>query len=86
MGNANGAITLYEFSDYNCGYCKRVFEPIQQLLRDNLMSVGDQGAHFKPIVTGCRPALNTGDLMNITSVMTTGVRLLMRLYMAAQAV
>ncbi|MEC7209073.1 MAG: DsbA family protein, partial [Pseudomonadota bacterium] len=35
MGNANGAITLYEFSDYNCGYCKRVFEPIQQLLRDN---------------------------------------------------
>ena len=35
MGNANGSITLYEFSDYNCGYCKRVFEPIQQLVRDN---------------------------------------------------
>ena len=35
MGNANGTITLYEFSDYNCGYCKRVFEPIQQLVRDN---------------------------------------------------
>jgi len=35
MGNANGTITLYEFSDYNCGYCKRVFEPIQQLMRDN---------------------------------------------------
>ena len=35
MGNENGAITLYEFSDYNCGYCKRVFEPIQQLVRDN---------------------------------------------------
>ena len=35
MGNANGSITLYEFSDYNCGYCKRVFEPIQKLLRDN---------------------------------------------------
>ena len=33
--NPNGKITLYEFSDYNCGYCKRVFEPIQQLLRDN---------------------------------------------------
>ena len=29
MGNPNGKITLYEFSDYNCGYCKRVFEPIQ---------------------------------------------------------
>ena len=35
MGNANGTITLYEFSDYNCGYCKRVFEPIQQLVRNN---------------------------------------------------
>ena len=35
MGNASGTITLYEFSDYNCGYCKRVFEPIQQLVRDN---------------------------------------------------
>ena len=35
MGNANGTITLYEFSDYNCGYCKRVFEPIQQMVRDN---------------------------------------------------
>ena len=35
MGNPNGTITLYEFSDYNCGYCKRLFEPIQQLLRDN---------------------------------------------------
>ena len=35
MGNPDGKITLYEFSDYNCGYCKRIFEPIQQLLRDN---------------------------------------------------
>ena len=35
MGNPDGTITLYEFSDYNCGYCKRVFEPIQQMLRDN---------------------------------------------------
>ena len=35
MGNPDGKITLYEFSDYNCGYCKRVFEPIQQLLLDN---------------------------------------------------
>ena len=35
MGNPNGKITLYEFSDYNCGYCKRVFKPIRQLLYDN---------------------------------------------------
>ena len=57
MGNPNGNITLYEFSDYNCGYCKRVFEPIQQLVRDNPMSDSDQGiSYFKPIVTGCRQA------------------------------
>lgn len=35
MGNPDGDISLYEFSDYNCGYCKRIFGSIQQLLRDN---------------------------------------------------
>jgi len=35
MGNRAGRLSVYEFSDYNCGYCKRVFEPIQQMLRDN---------------------------------------------------
>ena len=28
-------ITIYEFSDYNCGYCKRVFTQIQQVLADD---------------------------------------------------
>ena len=35
MGNSDGGLVIYEFSDYNCGYCKRVFEPIQQILRDD---------------------------------------------------
>ena len=35
MGNRSGSLSIYEFSDYNCGYCKRVFEPIQQILNDN---------------------------------------------------
>ena len=35
MGNPDGAITLYEFSDYNCGYCKRMFAPIMQMLAAN---------------------------------------------------
>ncbi|MBT6415706.1 DsbA family protein [Candidatus Puniceispirillum sp.] len=35
MGNPDGGLVIYEFSDYNCGYCKRVFEPIQQVLRDD---------------------------------------------------
>ena len=35
MGNPDGAITLYEFSDYNCGYCKRVFTPLRQLIEED---------------------------------------------------
>jgi protein-disulfide isomerase len=35
MGNANGSLVIYEFSDYNCGYCKRMFPTIQQLLANN---------------------------------------------------
>ena len=34
MGNANGTITLYEFSDYNCGYCKRIFKDLQAVLAE----------------------------------------------------
>ena len=35
MGNVNGSLVVYEFSDYNCGYCKRLFPTIQQLLANN---------------------------------------------------
>ncbi len=35
MGNPNGSLTIYEFSDYNCGYCKRMFAPIMQMLAAN---------------------------------------------------
>ena len=35
MGNVNGSLVVYEFSDYNCGYCKRMFPTIQQLLANN---------------------------------------------------
>ena len=35
MGNPDGAITLYEFSDYNCGYCKRMLAQIMQMLAAN---------------------------------------------------
>lgn len=30
MGNPNGDVTLVEFFDYQCGYCKRVYEPLIQ--------------------------------------------------------
>ena len=35
MGNPDGSIIVYEFSDYNCGYCKRMFASVQQVLSKN---------------------------------------------------
>jgi len=32
LGNPDGSFVIYEFSDYNCGYCKRVFQPLQELI------------------------------------------------------
>jgi protein-disulfide isomerase len=35
MGNAKGDVTIIEFFDYNCGYCKKVFPEIRALLEDD---------------------------------------------------
>lgn len=32
IGNPNADVTIVEFYDYNCGYCKRAFEDIQKIL------------------------------------------------------
>ena len=32
LGNPDASFVIYEFSDYNCGYCKRVFSPLQELI------------------------------------------------------
>lgn len=34
-GNKDGDVTVVEFFDYNCGYCKKAFEEIQSLLKDD---------------------------------------------------
>ena len=34
-GNPNGDVTVVEFFDYNCGYCKKAFEEIQSLVKDD---------------------------------------------------
>ncbi len=34
VGNPNGKITLVEFFDYNCGYCKKSLEDLAKLMKD----------------------------------------------------
>ncbi len=34
-GNANGDITVVEFMDYNCGYCRKVFPSVTQLIEED---------------------------------------------------
>lgn len=34
-GNPDGDVTLVEFFDYRCGYCKRVLPSVQKLLKDD---------------------------------------------------
>ena len=48
-GNPNGDVTVVEFFDYNCSFCKRAFPTVMQLLKDD----GDIRYVFKeyPILT-----------------------------------
>lgn len=40
LGNPQGDVTLVEFFDYNCGFCKRALADIQELIRsDNRLRV-----------------------------------------------
>ncbi len=34
-GNIKGDVTVVEFFDYRCGYCKRVFPALQKLIKDD---------------------------------------------------
>lgn len=35
IGNPNGDVTVVEFFDYRCGYCKKVFPDVMKLLKDD---------------------------------------------------
>ncbi len=35
IGNPEGSKIIYEFFDYNCGFCKRVFSDLMDLISEN---------------------------------------------------
>ena len=35
FGNPNASFVIYEYSDYNCGYCKRLFKTLQTLVAED---------------------------------------------------
>jgi len=35
MGNPDGDVTMVEFFDYRCGFCKRVFDDVQTLIKQD---------------------------------------------------
>ena len=35
IGNPNGKVTLVEFFDYNCGYCKKALSDLDHLMKEN---------------------------------------------------
>lgn len=60
IGNPNGDVTLVEFMDYQCGYCKRMLDRVFQLVQDdrNLRVVFKEIPILGPAsVTGARAAL-----------------------------
>jgi len=43
VGNKKGDVTLVEFFDYNCGYCKQAFRDVQKILEeDKKLRIGFQ--------------------------------------------
>jgi protein-disulfide isomerase len=39
LGNPNGNVTMVEFFDYNCGYCKRAMTDMMEMLKDPNLKV-----------------------------------------------
>eukprot|EP00873_Tetraselmis_striata_P043475 jgi/Tetstr1/463739/TSEL_000788.t1 len=58
LGNPDGDVTLVEFFDYNCGYCKRAMADMMQLLQeDDKLRVVLKGANR---ASALEAAVNTG--------------------------
>ena len=50
LGNTNASITLIEFGDYQCSFCKKHFVQTHSLIMDNYVATGDVKILFKDFV------------------------------------
>jgi protein-disulfide isomerase len=66
LGNPNGDVTLVEFFDYNCGYCKRAHADMKRLLEEdqNLRIVLKE---FPVLGDGSVEAAHVGVAVNMTA-------------------
>ena len=65
IGNPNGDITIYEFSDYNCGFCKRVFSRLLEVVEDDgniRLIIKEYPILAESSVTAARLALHAAEI------------------------
>ena len=64
MGNPNASFIIYEYSDYNCGYCKRLFTTLQTLISEDddlLIVVKEFPILAKSSILAAKAALAAGE-------------------------
>lgn len=65
IGNPQGDITIYEFSDYNCGFCKRVFADLMEVVQTDgniRLIVKEYPILAESSVTAARLALHAAEI------------------------
>ena len=65
IGNPQGDITIYEFSDYNCGFCKRVFADLMEVVENDgniRLVVKEYPILAESSVTAARLALHAAEI------------------------
>ena len=64
MGNPDASFIIYEYSDYNCGYCKRLFTTLQTLISEDddlLIVVKEFPILAKSSILAAKAALAAGE-------------------------
>ncbi len=75
VGNPHGKITLVEFFDYNCGYCKKMLPDIARLIKDNpdlrvilrdFPILSDASVDAATIAAGCAQSVQRREVLGIS--------------------